>query len=122
MTMSDIANFRLAGDAAILVEYGNVISEEINQKVRNLHYTMLANKPEGVTEILPTYRSLLVCFDPLRISPSQLIEQICKLEDVMETIPLPQPIFFKTPVLYGDECGSDLYIKFVFAKESKKYL
>ena len=63
MTSPRILN---AGEAAMSVEFGDAIDLELNAKVRALDEALL-NKPfSGFVEAVPTYRSLLVHFDPLR--------------------------------------------------------
>ncbi|WP_408956510.1 5-oxoprolinase subunit PxpB [Natroniella sp. ANB-PHB2] len=97
-----------AGDKALVVEIGNQISEKINKKIRNLILAIEKKEFKGVEEVIPTYRSLLVIYDPLTIKRELLIENLKRLEEDIEEIELPQPKVVKIPILYGGEGGPDL--------------
>ena len=66
------ARFRTAGDRGLLVEYGDIIDPDVNNKVRSMAMVMEQNAPEGVTEVIPTYRSLLIVYDPSSTNPAKL--------------------------------------------------
>ena len=96
-----------SGDSAITVEFSRDIDDGANQRVLALDRT-LANEPvPGVTETVPTYRSLLVHYDPLLVDFDTLREKLLALAN------LPVPPTIKTrrwriPVVYGGEHGIDL--------------
>lgn len=51
------------GDSALTIDFGNIISEEINKKVLRLfHYLKSAADPV-IIDIIPAYSSLTVCYD-----------------------------------------------------------
>ena len=56
------------GDAAITVDFGNIINEAINQKVLNLFYQLRDNPLQGMTEAVPAYSSLTVYYDVFAVS------------------------------------------------------
>ncbi len=68
------------GDTAFTVEFGNEISPEINGRVMALHvaiaHAAAAGTLEGVTETVPTMRSLMVTYDPLATSRAELQPRI----------------------------------------------
>ncbi len=68
------------GDTAFTVEFGNQISLEINGQVMALHAAIGAAKAagrlKGVVETVPSIRSLMVTYDPLTTSRSDLQPQI----------------------------------------------
>jgi len=96
-----------SGDSAITVEFSRNIDDAANQRVLALDRA-LANEPiSGVTETVPTYRSLLVHYDPVVIDFDTLGERLVALAQ------LPAPPTTKTrrwriPVTYGGEHGIDL--------------
>src|SRR5204863_9221603 len=96
-----------SGDSAVTVEFSRDIDDGANQQVLALDRT-LANEPvPGVTETVPTYRSLLVHYDPLLVDFDSLREKLLALAK------LPVPPTGKTrrwriPVVYGGEHGVDL--------------
>jgi KipI family sensor histidine kinase inhibitor len=96
-----------SGDSAITVEFSRNIDEAANGRVLALDRVMANAMVEGVTETVPTYRSLLVHYDPVRTSFEDLGEKILELAQ------LPVPATTKTrrwriPVVYGGKHGVDL--------------
>lgn len=61
------------GEAALVVEFGDAVDAALNASVLALDEVFLRERPQGVTETTPTYRSLLVHYEPLEISRSALI-------------------------------------------------
>ena len=102
------ARFRTAGDRGLLVEYGDVIDPEVNNKVRSMALVMEDNPPEGVTEIIPTYRSLLIIYDPSITHPAKLQKTLAALEARLDEIKIPPPRTVEIPVCYGGEFGPDI--------------
>ncbi len=102
------ANFRITGDCGLLVEYGEAIDPAVNQKVRSMAIAVQNNMPGGVIEIIPTYRSILICYDPSITNPSLLKETLTDLESTLAEIEIPPPKVVKIPVCYGEEFGPDI--------------
>ena len=61
-----------SGDSAITVEFSRHIDDAANQRVLALDRRLASEPVAGVTETVPTYRSLLVHYDPVRIDFDQL--------------------------------------------------
>lgn len=97
-----------AGDKAIVVEFGNEINPQTNRKVRNLYLALKKAGPEGVEELIPTYRSLLVFYDPVKILYRELIDQLKEMEKVMADLKTAKPRITLLPVVYGGQYGPDL--------------
>lgn len=102
------ARFRTAGDRGLLVEYGDVIDPEVNNKVRSMAIVMEDNPSQGVTEIIPTYRSLLIIYDPATTHPAKLQNMLETLEARLGEIKIPPPRTVEIPVCYGGEFGPDI--------------
>ena len=66
--------FLPAGDSAVNVEFGRIIDPEINKKIRSLSDSLSRKPIRGVTECKPTFRSLLVCYDPLQTGCEALMK------------------------------------------------
>ena len=100
-----------AGDAAFTVEFGNEINIDINRKVYALEHTIQQAQIPSVMEMVPSYRSLLVRFDPYINSQLEMEELISNLLPslVVNDESLHREI--EIPVHYGGEDGPDL--KFV---------
>ena len=58
---------KAVGDSTILVEYEQVISLEVNLKVRRLAHALEKHPFVGMREVVPAYRALMVFFDPLAV-------------------------------------------------------
>jgi 5-oxoprolinase (ATP-hydrolysing) subunit B len=96
-----------SGDSAITVEFSRHIDDAANQRVLALDLTLARDPVTGVTETVPTYRSLLVHYDPAQIDFDTLSQKLVSLAR------LPVPPETKTrrwriPVVYGGEHGIDL--------------
>jgi KipI family sensor histidine kinase inhibitor len=102
------ARFRTAGDRGILVEYGDVIDPAVNNKVRSMATVMEDNPSEGVTEIIPTYRSLLIIYDPSITRPAKLKKILETLEARLGEIQIAPPRTVEIPVCYGGAFGPDI--------------
>ncbi len=100
--------YRLVGDTGLLVEYGDTIAEEINLKVRTMAMALTRYLPEGVVEVIPTYRSILIPYDPAVTRPEKLRSALEKLQNQLEEIELQPPETVRIPVCYGGELGPDI--------------
>jgi len=98
----------MMGDRALLVELGDQISPSINEKVRELFLKLDRRTPEGVVELVPSYRSLMVVYDPLKTGFDRLRDEILGLQQAADPSPVPQPRTLSVPVVYGGEYGPDL--------------
>jgi len=100
--------FRIAGDRGLLVEYGDRIDPDINNKVRSMTIVMEKESLKGVLETIPTYRSLLIIYDPTITNPEKLKKEILALEERLFQIKIPAPDTVEIPVCYGGEFGPDI--------------
>jgi inhibitor of KinA len=100
--------YRIMGDRALLVELGDGISPLVNKQVRELFLAIERHEIEGVIELVPAYRSLLVTYDPLKITLPALQDLINHLKETMNRTQIPDPRTLKVPVVYGGEYGPDL--------------
>ena len=99
--------FILAGDRAVTVELADEISPEINRKIRALSVALDRLHLRGVVDLVPTYRSLLVYYDPLQVELADVQDRILDLSSVDEAT-LPHPRMLHIPTRYGGEHGPDL--------------
>jgi KipI family sensor histidine kinase inhibitor len=97
-----------AGDSAIVVEFGDGIDARTNARVRLLQRALEAGAPAGIVETVPTYRSLMVHYDPMVLTREALDHVI-----ITTSGRLPEEIremarTVEIPVKYGGEAGPDL--------------
>lgn len=97
-----------AGDAAFSVEFGDAIDPALNARVHALDRALADGALPGIVETVPTYRSLLVYFDPLRCDPAALRQALLARAAATEgAAPAPGRLF-RVPVRYGGPMGEDL--------------
>jgi inhibitor of KinA len=65
-----------AGDLALLVEFEEEVSDEVNARVLALERRIQAEGIPGIVETVPAFRSLLVYYDPLAIRYAALCTAI----------------------------------------------
>ncbi|MDQ0510119.1 5-oxoprolinase subunit PxpB [Ancylobacter amanitiformis] len=102
-----LARFLDLGDTAFAVEFGTVIAPEINALVHRTAALLAAHPPEGMVETVPTFRSLLVHYDPRRTCAAALQESLAALDIGEARVEAPARVW-RIPVLYGGEAGPDL--------------
>ena len=94
--MSDI-RFLLSGDSAVTVEFGNEISEHINAQIRAFSIALTESKLPGIVELVPTYRSLMVHYDPEVIPYGVLVKKLKGLLNQLTTSGFRQAMCWKSP-------------------------
>ena len=105
--MSDV-RYLVSGDSAVCVEFGNEISPEINRKIRAFKIALEKEQIEGIVETVPTYRSLLVVYEPETVSFGELTKRFGEVMKHIGSVQIPPPTVVEIPVLYGGEMGPDL--------------
>jgi len=98
------------GDQGLTVELGDAIDAEVNTRVHLLAVAVKRALAAEIAEVVPTYRSLLVLFDPVRTKRAHLVARI---ESLLSELPgeasQREPgRLIEIPVCYGGELGPDL--------------
>ena len=98
------------GESGLVVELADKIDLAVNSLVHALSRLIQAALGGMVDAVVPTYRSVLVIFDPLAIDRETLME---KIEQLYQTVSVggSKPSGGKIvviPVLYGGDAGPDL--------------
>src|ERR1700726_1237184 len=96
-----------SGDSAITVEFSRNIDDEANRRVLALDRTLAREPVAGVSETVPTYRSLLVHYDPTQIDFDTLGKKLIELAQ-RPVPPTQNTRRWRIPVVYGGEHGIDL--------------
>lgn len=102
-----MCRFLLSGDAALIVELGESVDRATNARVLQLHHALVACPPKGVIETVPAFRSLLVQYDPLRISLAELQSAITSLLEHPGGATLPSRQW-DIPVCYDPKLALDM--------------
>jgi len=99
--------FLSCGDAALVVQFGERVDPDVNRQVMTLDAAVRSRAIEGVVETVPTFRSLMIHYDPLRIRRTSLIEAVEPL--LAEKTRLATAFSRWTlPVCYDPEYAPDL--------------
>lgn len=101
--------FLKAGDSALIIELGNEISPIINYNLKKITDYLDSLNHKAIKDLLPTYRSIIVYYDPMMISFDELkemVEKNCAADD-SQMLSLKKEII-EVPVLYGGEYGPDI--------------
>ena len=107
---STFPRFFSVGDSAIAVEFGDIIDIRVNNLVYSLA-ELISKDLNWIRDVVPTYRSLLILYDPLLIDHSQVTDYLesltSKTVSRSEILSKP-PRIYKLPVKYGGDFGPDL--------------
>lgn len=106
--MHDTPRFYAAGDHALVVEIGESIDPETNDHVRGLMLAIERMREACILDIVPSYRSLLIVYDPILIDYDRLIELIRKAEFGLLSTSVSEPRILTIPTLYGGQHGPDI--------------
>jgi inhibitor of KinA len=99
------------GERGLVVELGDGIDPALNARVHALARRIGAELRADVEEVVPTYRSLLVVFDPLHIERAALVERIEALarDDATDARSQAPPArLVRVPVCYEGDLAPDL--------------
>ena len=98
----------LLGDSSVLIQLGNDIDFKINQHVHLLSKLIEASNINGIIETVPAYATLLVHYDPLMLSFTQIKNLLHeKINQTQETTS-QKPHRVEVPTIYGGGYGVDL--------------
>lgn len=95
------------GDGALTLEFGDRIDPALSAKVMASRDALVGEALDGITDVVPTWRSLTVHFDPLRLGRQRLADCLLRCADaLMQKSALATR--WQIPVCFGGEYGPDL--------------
>jgi inhibitor of KinA len=100
--------FLACGDRALSVELGDEITRDINARILALEYLLQQKRVPGVGETVPSYRALLVYYDPLVVGYEELTATLRALLAEARPEVLPPVRTVELPCCYGGELGFEL--------------
>jgi inhibitor of KinA len=108
--MDLLAQARLlpAGESALVVEFGTAIDPALHDRVLALDAALAAETLDGVSETVPTYRSLMIHFEPRLWSHETLIDALRSLKVPAATAQV-KPRHWIIPACYEPSCAEDLF-------------
>ncbi len=97
-----------AGDRALLIQLEQVISEEVNDRVHGLMKAIEDARIRGVEEMIPSYSSLLVFYDPGQIGYAGLKGEVMGLYSLAAEHTSAPKRLLHIPCCYGSHFGLDM--------------
>jgi inhibitor of KinA len=95
------------GECAVSVEFGNRIDDDSAARVIALDATLAAAPHAGIIECVPSYRALMVHYDPLILPRAGLLALI-EVALNAPAAPLRQGSLWHLPACYAPEFADDL--------------
>ena len=95
------------GDTALSIEYGEVIDRDLSRAVLALDAAIARARLPGIVETLPSFRALMVVFDPLVTDHDSLRHALSPLLVQADYAQAPRTLWH-LPVCYGGSHGPDL--------------
>jgi KipI family sensor histidine kinase inhibitor len=95
------------GDCALVLQIGETVDAEANARIIALAAEMEARALPGVREIVPTYRSLLVRYEPEEVRGAELERQLLAAFEHPARAGAEGRLW-TVPCLYGGAVGQDL--------------
>ena len=99
--------FLPAGDTALVVEFGNRIDRDLSDAVLQLSGALGEAKVPGIIETVPTFRSLLIYYDPLVTSAADLRREI-EGRAAQGSAQTRKRLLWRIPACYDATCAPDL--------------
>ncbi len=100
--------FLPVGDTALSVEFGSTIEPDINDRVMAFDRAVTAAGLPGIVETVPSYRALLVEYEPRQLSFDALVAHLLAMDVKAMSELSPAPRRWIVPVAYGQGFGEDL--------------
>ena len=102
------------GDSALLIDFGNVIDEDINNEVLRIFYQLRSVHSPYILDVVPAYSSLAVYYDVAalhgegRSAFEMMIVEVSNILSSEQAIAERKPAFFEIPVCYSKKFGIDI--------------
>lgn len=104
----DEIRYLASGDMGIVMEFANKIDKDVNARILSVVNSLKEEKIEGILDILPTYRSIQVNYDPSVISYSDIKKKLESLEKTNVGASDSKVRLIEIPTIYGGEYGPDI--------------
>ena len=98
----------VVSDTACCVEYGDSIDEQLSRKVAALTQMLDDTRPAAVIEVVPTYRSVMVEYDPVLMNHEQMAALLLDMAGRVGGDSAAVGRTVEIPVCYGGAYGPDL--------------
>jgi len=100
--------FKMMGDSAIQIDFGQEIAPEVNARITAFVGLIKEQKIEGIIDMIPAFCTLLVNYDPRIVAYQELLDRLDELSKLDVQVQKASSKVFEIPVLYDGEGGPDL--------------
>ena len=108
-TDQDFITYYPLGDAAIVVQFGDKISKDINLQILAVAAWLDEYTFEGFVEYVPAFTSITIYYEPWVINYDKMTLLLQEMFENMADAEVQKPVgLLNIPVYYGGEMGPDL--------------
>lgn len=104
----DSIRFYPAGDSAVVAQFGNAIDEAVNRRIARFARNIEAARVKGVLELVPTFCTLSIQYDPQIVGYQKLVKKLHQLLPHGDDAAAGKKVIHCIPVCYGGAFGEDL--------------
>lgn len=97
-----------AGDQTLIVELGDEINLDINRRVHMLTKAVQQTSIQGIVDIIPTYKSILIQYDILQTNLEDLQKHLMNVDESLDATVREKTRIIHLPTLYTGDYGPDL--------------
>ncbi|MEG0855372.1 MAG: 5-oxoprolinase subunit PxpB [Terrisporobacter sp.] len=108
------------GDSALSIEFGNEINKETNNRIRVFNNQLKYFNIDGIIETVPSFKSLLVYYDPGKLYFNEVKKIIYDLIEHRSMESNYKRKIIEIPVCYEEEFGEDLNFVSEYTNLSKE--
>jgi inhibitor of KinA len=96
-----------AGDTALVVEFGETVDRRLSTLVLALAQRLSEVRLDGIIETVPTFRSLMIYYDPLVLRAAALVARI---DELMQSLKMSDERgrSWSLPICYATDVAPDL--------------
>ena len=105
--MTDV-QFYPAGDSSVVVQFGSAICPDTNRRIAAFINAVEQAHLKGVCELIPTFCTVSVIYDPCKIGYAKLVKNLHRLLPHLGTETAEKKKIHIIPVCYGGTFGEDL--------------
>jgi KipI family sensor histidine kinase inhibitor len=99
--MAEYPRFAPVGDSALTVEFGDAVDPDVNARVIAFDHAVAVSDVPGIIETVPSFRSLLVVYEPEVVSFESLAEALAALLEPGLSARAIEGRSWTIPVAYG---------------------
>lgn len=97
-----------AGDSAVNVTFANVVDPQINQFIRILQKELTLKRTDGITALVPAFRTLTIFYDPEILSFDKLADMVRTSAAEIKQVTQQSKRIVHVPVCYENEFSPDM--------------